>query len=64
MTEENNLEKWMEANYIEHLQAAARALKTWCKSHQDSSNRYCLTCCFWDDTEGCIIYNWPEYWEV
>lgn len=49
--------------YIEHLLAAARELKTWCKSHQNST-RYCLECCFWGDTEGCLIYNWPEYWEV
>lgn len=51
-------------NYPEYLKATARELKNWCKYHQDYSNRYCTTCCFWNDTEGCSIYKWPEYWEV
>lgn len=50
-------------NYPEYLKAAARELKTFCEFQSDQS-RKCLECCFWNDTEGCSIYDWPEYWEV
>lgn len=65
MTEqdEKNLREWMESNYEEYLKAAARDLKKWCEFQSDQSRR-CLECCFWNDSEGCSIYNWPEYWEV
>lgn len=61
--EEKDLKEWMQSNYIEYLKAAARELKTWCERQSDQSRR-CLECCFWNDSEGCSIYNWPEYWEV
>lgn len=50
-------------NYPEYLKAIARELKTFCEFQSDQSRR-CLECYFWNDTEGCSIYNWPEYWEV
>lgn len=50
-------------NYPEYLKAVARELKTFCEFQSDQSLR-CLECYFWSDTEGCSIYNWPEYWEV
>lgn len=50
-------------NYPEYLKAVARMLKTHCEFQSDKS-RQCLECYFWNDTEGCSIYNWPEYWEV
>lgn len=50
-------------NYPEYLKATARELKTFCEFQSDQSRR-CLECYFWNDTEGCSIYNWPEYWEV
>lgn len=50
-------------NYPEYLKAVARELKTFCEFQSDQSLR-CLECYFWNDTEGCSIYNWPEYWEV
>ena len=50
-------------NYPEYLKACARLLKTFCEFRSDQSRR-CLECYFWNDTEGCSIYNWPEYGEV
>lgn len=50
-------------NYPEYLKACARLLKTFCEFQSDQSRR-CLECYFWNDTEGCSIYDWPEYWEV
>ena len=65
MTEQEKkiLREWTESNYEEYLKAAARLLKTFCEFQSDQSGR-CPECLFWNDTEGCSIYNWPEYWEV
>ena len=41
------------------LVEAVRLIKEHCSKKQT-----CLDCQFYDHKEGCIIYDYPEYWEV
>lgn len=58
--EENNLKEWMNANHNEYLINAAKALKEHCSKIRNCPEK----CQFYDDQHGCIIYDYPEWWEV
>lgn len=57
--EEKVLEKWMKANYIEFLQAAARDIKKHC------DDTMCEDCSFfYYYKQRCMLNDIPKNWEV